>query len=174
MAFQRGDVVLIPFPFTDLSASKTRPAVVVSSDLYHQTRPELLLAYVSSQVSKAQPALDYLLVDWTTAGLPRPSFIRPKIAAIEPALIVHQVGRLSERDLLEADRRLRRAMALTATALLDVVSDVDLMTQPASVVQALAEKSLTAVAAFAETGSPEVAVQRLVDLLRTPRGGEPS
>ncbi len=32
MAFQRGDVVLIPFPYTDLSASKTRPAVVVSSD----------------------------------------------------------------------------------------------------------------------------------------------
>ncbi|MEA3397813.1 MAG: type II toxin-antitoxin system PemK/MazF family toxin [Chloroflexota bacterium] len=34
MAFQRGDVVLIPFPYTDLSASKTRPVVVVSSDIY--------------------------------------------------------------------------------------------------------------------------------------------
>ena len=36
MAFQRGDVVLIPFPYTDLSTSKTRPAVVVSSE---KTRP---------------------------------------------------------------------------------------------------------------------------------------
>ncbi len=31
MAFQQGEVVLIPFPYTDLSATKTRPAVVVSS-----------------------------------------------------------------------------------------------------------------------------------------------
>jgi mRNA interferase MazF len=51
MAFRRGDVVLIPFPYTDLSASKTRPAVVVSSEIYHTARSEVLLAYVSSQVS---------------------------------------------------------------------------------------------------------------------------
>ena len=33
MAFQRGDIVLIPFPFTDLSATKTRPAVIISSSV---------------------------------------------------------------------------------------------------------------------------------------------
>lgn len=48
MTFQRGDVVLIPFPFTDLTATKTRPAIVVSSAAYQRTRPDLLLAYVSS------------------------------------------------------------------------------------------------------------------------------
>jgi mRNA interferase MazF len=95
MAFQRGDVVLIPFPYTDLAATKTRPAVVVSSDRYHTVRSELLLAYVSSQVSKAHDTIDYVLTDWAQAGLPKPSFVRPKIAAIEPSLIVHQVGRLS-------------------------------------------------------------------------------
>ena len=58
MAFRRGDVVLIPFPYTDLSAAKTRPAVVVSSETYHAARPELLLAYVSSQLSQADPTID--------------------------------------------------------------------------------------------------------------------
>lgn len=53
MAFQRGDVVLIPFPFTDLTATKTRPTVMVSSVAYQSVRSELLLAYVSSQVIKA-------------------------------------------------------------------------------------------------------------------------
>ena len=171
MAFQRGDVVLIPFPFTDLSAAKTRPAVVVSSELYHQARSELLLAYISSQVSKVNQTLDYLLLDWTLAGLLRPSFVRPKIAAIEPVLIVHQVGRFSVRDLLEVDRRLRRAMSLTSTALADVIEEVDFMTQPATTVQALAEKSLAAVAAFAAADSPEVKVQRLSELLRGFRAG---
>jgi len=92
---QRGDVVLIPFPFTDLTATKTRPAIVVSSQLYHQVRSELLLAYVSSQVSKANPQIDYLLTDWAVASLPKPSFVRPKLAAIEPSLIVYRVGHLS-------------------------------------------------------------------------------
>ena len=171
MAFQRGDVVLIPFPFTDLSAAKTRPAVVVSSDLYHQARSELLLAYISSQVSKVNPTLDYLLLDWTLAGLLRPSFVRPKIAAIEPVLIVHQVGRFSARDLLEVDRRLRRAMSLTSTALTDAIEEVDFMTQPATTVQALAEKSLASVLAFAAADSLEVKVQRLSELLRGFRAG---
>lgn len=69
MAFQRGDVVLIPFPFTDLTATKTRPAVVVSSAAYHNVRSELLLAYVSSQTAKATAPIDCVLNDWQAAGL---------------------------------------------------------------------------------------------------------
>jgi mRNA interferase MazF len=115
MAFRRGDVVLVPFPYTDLSAAKTPPAIIVSSDLYHRVRSEILLAYVSSQVFKAHPLLDYVLADWLLAGLLKPSFVRPKIAAIEPALVVYQVGSLSPQDQSEVDRRLRLALALTET-----------------------------------------------------------
>lgn len=89
MAFQHGDVVLIPFPFTDLTAVKTRPAIVVSSAAYHAVRTELLLAYVSSQVSQAIAPIDHVLIDWKQAGLAKPSFVHPKIAAIEPRLVVH-------------------------------------------------------------------------------------
>ncbi len=99
--YRRSDVVLIPFPFTDLTAVKTRPTIVIS--IYHETRSELLLAYVSSQVSKAHPPLDCLLTNWAEAGLPKPSFVRPKIAAIEPTLVVHHVGHLSAPDLLAAE-----------------------------------------------------------------------
>jgi len=103
MAFQRSDVVLIPFPYTDLSAAKTRPAVVVSSGAYHTARPELLLAYVSSQLSQVNPAIDYILADWKLAGLLKPSFVRPKVAAVEPALVVHCAGALTDRDMLEME-----------------------------------------------------------------------
>lgn len=154
MAFRRGDVVLIPFPYTDLSAAKTRPAVVVSSEAYHAARPELLLAYVSSQLSQANPAIDYLLADWKSAGLLRPSFVRPKVAAVKPALVVHCAGALTDRDMLEVDRRLRRAMALLETVLDDVLTGVDLTVQPATTVQALAEKSVAATVSFAAAGEP--------------------
>lgn len=112
MALQRGDVVLIPFPYTDLSATKTRPAVIVSSALYHQIRSEYLLAYVSSQVTQADSRLDYVLLDWEAAGLLKRSFVRPKIAAIAPALIIHQIGTLSPHDQAALDDCLRRALAL--------------------------------------------------------------
>ncbi len=112
MAYQRGDVVLVPFPYTDLMAQKTRPAVVVSSELYHARRPELLLMYVSSQVEKADMALDYLLQDWQEARLLKPSFARPKIAAVEPVLVVYQVGALTARDLRGVDSALIKAFGL--------------------------------------------------------------
>ncbi|MCA9997809.1 MAG: type II toxin-antitoxin system PemK/MazF family toxin [Anaerolineales bacterium] len=140
MAFRRGDVVLIPFPFTDLSASKTRPAIVVSSETYHRHRPELLLVYVSSQITKVNPEIDYLLADWRSAGLLKPSFVRPKVAAIEPELVVYTVGRLSTNDLERVDKYLRRAMNLTQTALADVVAEVDLTSQPVDIMQTMTEK----------------------------------
>jgi mRNA interferase MazF len=165
MAFQRGDVVLIPFPYTDLSAVKTRPAVVVSSDLYHAIRSELLLAYVSSQVSQANPAIDYVLLDWSAAGLLKPSFVRPKVAAIEPTLVVHRVGALSARDRLKVDQCLRRAMDLVETALTDVLAELDLAAQPAVTVQACAEKAVAATTSFASAGDPGVDLDRLRRLL---------
>jgi mRNA interferase MazF len=112
MAYQRGDIVLIPFPFSDLSATKTRPAVVVSSQLYQELRSELLLAYVSSQVIKADPQIDVVVKEWAAAGLLKPSFVRPKIAAIEPGLIVHHAGQLSAEDMVAVDDALRLSLNL--------------------------------------------------------------
>jgi mRNA interferase MazF len=165
MAFSRGEVLLIPFPYTDLSAAKTRPAVVVSSTIYQSVRSELLLAYVSSQISKVAPPLDYILTDWKSAGLPKVSFVRPKLAAIEPTLVVYQIGALSAQDSLEVDRRLRQALALTETALMDIMAELDLMTQPPTIVQALAEKSLEAIVSFAASKTLGINSERLRQLL---------
>lgn len=165
MAFQRGDVVLIPFPYTDLTAAKTRPAIVISSAAYQAVRSELLLAYVSSQITKATPTIDYLLQDWKQAGLPKPSFVRPKVAAIEPGLVVHQIGQLSHRDREEVDRRLRLAMALTESALSDIIQEINFLKQPPTIVHAIAEKSVTALAALASTGNPGIDLEWIRKLL---------
>jgi mRNA interferase MazF len=165
MAFRRGEVVLIPFPYTDLSAAKTRPAVVVSSSIYHAVRPELLLAYVSSQLSQADSTIDYVVTDWKSAGLLKPSFVRPKVAAVEANLVVYRAGELTNRDLLGVDRCLRRAMALLDTVLNDVLTEIDLMAQPVTTVQALAEKSVAAVIYCASAGKPGANLDRFRQLL---------
>ncbi|MFA0764490.1 MAG: hypothetical protein OXFUSZZB_000647 [Candidatus Fervidibacter sp.] len=110
MAFQRGDVVLIPFPFTDLSAKRVRPAIVVSVPEYEQNTGDIIVAQVTSR-QHSLPT-DYALQDWQFAGLLRPSVVRVKLATINAALVQFRTGRLSDRDLEEVDKRLRLALGL--------------------------------------------------------------
>jgi mRNA interferase MazF len=49
-SFSQGDVVLVPFPFTDLSAVTQRPALVLSPDRSNKLRPDLVVAAITSQI----------------------------------------------------------------------------------------------------------------------------
>ena len=111
MAFSRGDVILVPFPFSDLSTTKVRPAVVVSSEAYGANLPDLLLAAITSRVNRPGP-FELHFTDWAEAGLRFPSALKPVIATIDPGRVVHIVGRLSERDLEAVDATLRTALDL--------------------------------------------------------------
>ncbi len=50
MSFEFGDVVLVPFPFTNQAESKKRPAVVVSHENYNRTRPDIVVMAITSQL----------------------------------------------------------------------------------------------------------------------------
>ena len=52
IAYSFGDVVLVPFPFTDQTAVKKQPAVVVSADAYHQRRPDVIVMAVTHTLSE--------------------------------------------------------------------------------------------------------------------------
>lgn len=113
MAWTRGDVVLIPFPFSDLNVTKTRPAVVVNIPEYQEASHEVILAYLTSQVLHGHTDFDYLLIDWQKAGLLKPTRLRARLAVVHQTLIQHHIGTLSKRDLAEVDLRLRRVLSLT-------------------------------------------------------------
>jgi len=63
MNFEFGDVILVPFPFTDQTTSKKRPAVVVSSSDYQLHRSDLILIAVTSQ-SRSSPFYGELVGAW--------------------------------------------------------------------------------------------------------------
>jgi len=97
------DVVLIPFPFRDRLAEKTRPAVVVSSDLYND-QGDIVVAAITSQPSRFPT--DYELMDWQHAGLQYPSTVRVLVASIAISRVVLNIGRLSDDDWREVVDRL--------------------------------------------------------------------
>ena len=93
-----GDVVLVPFPFTDQSTSKRRPAVVVSSPAYHRERSDLIILAVTSQTQPGAAFGEAAIAKWKEAGLLRPSVLKPVLATIERGLVVRALGRLVEED----------------------------------------------------------------------------
>ena len=62
--FEFGDIVLVPFPFTDQSAAKKRPAVVISSAAYQRERPDLIIMAITSQVRPVQAFGEVVVQDW--------------------------------------------------------------------------------------------------------------
>src|SRR3954468_20448147 len=110
-AYSFGDVVLVPFPFTDQTASKKRPAVVVSADAYHQRRPDVIVMAVTTQILRpAGPLGEVLIGDWQGAGLPKASLIKPVIATIEQRLILKRLGALKGADVQALCSVLRRIL----------------------------------------------------------------
>ena len=63
-----GDIVLVPFPFTDQSRSKQRPAVVVSNSAYNASKPDVVVMAITSQFRPSATLGEVWLSDWQTAG----------------------------------------------------------------------------------------------------------
>lgn len=103
-----GDVVLVPFPFTNQSTTKQRPAVVVSSGAYAQARPDVVLMAITSQVRTPLAFAETLVVDWQAANLLKASVVKPLLATLEQALVIRQLGTFTSGDQIA----LKKAMTL--------------------------------------------------------------
>ena len=98
MRYSFGAVVLVPFPFTDQTAVKKRPAVVISSPEYNDMRTDLVIMAVTSQLRVAGEFDGLILSDWSGAGLLKPSAIKPVIATIAQPLVLRSLGKLTTLD----------------------------------------------------------------------------
>jgi mRNA interferase MazF len=98
MPYRFGDVIVVPFPFTDQTATKKRPAVVVSSEAYHRARPDLILMAVTSQLHAAPTVGEVAVVHWQAAGLLKPSVLKPLLSTIEASLVIRHLGMLHAED----------------------------------------------------------------------------
>lgn len=96
--FIKGDVVVIPFPFTDLSSSKRRSAVVLA-DIEGN---DYFMLQITSQNVKDDCAIPLLMTDFQSGSLKKDSNIRPnKIFTLEESLVLYKIGHLTQSKIEE-------------------------------------------------------------------------
>lgn len=105
-----GDVVLVPFPFTDQTAAKRRPAVVVSSDAYHHERPDVIVVAVTSRTGGPVGVGDVMIEEWREAGLLKASLIKPVFTTVEQTLILRKLGALQQDDVAALRKTLQEVL----------------------------------------------------------------
>lgn len=99
---KQGDLVLIPFPFTDLSGSKVRPALILVA-----TSLDVTLAFITTQIQWQEPT-DLLLMPSNLNGLKKTSLVRlSKLATIDAALVQGRLGVLDMNQLQTVHQNLR-------------------------------------------------------------------
>ena len=104
---KKGDIVLIPFPFSDLTGSKLRPAVVLISTEYDVT-----VCFITTQF-RWKEELDIELIPSSTNGLKKLSLLRTsKFSTIDKELILGRIGSLENNYLLNLNRNLIEILQL--------------------------------------------------------------
>ncbi len=104
-----GDVVIVDFP--GAIGIKTRPAVVLSTSLYHTHRPDVIVGLVTTNIAAATAPTDYVFQDWVAAGLHQPSAYRSYLVTLDDGSLP-PIGHLSDRDWQEVQARLKLALAV--------------------------------------------------------------
>jgi mRNA interferase MazF len=100
VTFRRWDVISVPFPFIEGHASRRRPALVISTDVFHRAHRACFGAMITTarHMQDLRPD-DIAIEDLSKAGLPRPCVIRiARVATFEWGEEIHRVGKLSPRE----------------------------------------------------------------------------
>lgn len=96
--FVKGDVVVVPFPFSDLSASKKRPALVIAA----LTGDDVILCQITSKTISDTYAIPLANADFKTGTLHQDSNIRPnRLFTADSNIILYRAGELTPSKIKE-------------------------------------------------------------------------
>lgn len=107
--YKQRDVILVDFGFTEGGGSKKRPALIISSDSYHKSRQEVIIAAITSNTERVLFG-DTKMADWQSAGLLYPSLVTAIIRTIKNNLILRKLGILSKSDFQEVGASIEKSL----------------------------------------------------------------
>lgn len=104
MNYSKSDIVLIAYPFSDLSIIKTRPAIVVGAQ--GSKYNDIFIVPLTSRISSLGSG-EFILNDWKEAGLNVPSACKRGCYMVSDNLIIKKVGQASLADMQKIESSLR-------------------------------------------------------------------
>ena len=112
MTFETFDVVVVPFPFTDKTTSKRRPALVLSAaKTFNKRIAHCVLAMITSAKNSDWP-LDVEIKDIDAAGLSSASIVRMKLFTLDSQLVIRKAGALAQKDRKAVAEALQKLLSL--------------------------------------------------------------
>lgn len=110
MTVNQRDIFLVPIPFSDLSAKKRRPVLIISNDGYNRAQSDCLVMAITSQVNRENPqGVVFSDADLEEGRLPKMSQIRSdKVYSLHQKLLIRRFGKLSGKIYDEAASCLKR------------------------------------------------------------------
>ncbi len=103
--FKRGDIVLVPVPFTDLSESKQRPALVISNDEHNSKVEDVVVCGITSNIRDEDYSIVIDQKDMSEGAMPVLSRIKvDKLFTLDKKIILRQLGRVN-KELLEVVKK---------------------------------------------------------------------
>lgn len=108
--FFPGDVVVVPFPFTDLSSSKVRPALVLSDAAFNDAGPDVVMCAITSRLVNATNSVIVTGDDMEAGSLERPSRVKAaNLVTLEKRVIRRKIGRLRKEAFARVMREVEAA-----------------------------------------------------------------
>ncbi|MEH1959286.1 MAG: type II toxin-antitoxin system PemK/MazF family toxin [Nostoc sp.] len=101
--YSKNDIILVQYPFSDLSSSKVRPAVVVSAPHVSQ---DILITPLTSKTGALLEG-EFVLSEWSAAGLNVPTAVKRGLYTVHKSLVVKVIGKLANADAELLEQSLR-------------------------------------------------------------------
>jgi mRNA interferase MazF len=102
-SYSKNSIILVQYPFSDLTSAKVRPAIVVNAS--HPSQ-DCLIVPLTSRTTNLLPG-EFVLSDWKAARLNIASAVKRGIYTVHQELIIKRIGPLSTRDSEQLDLALR-------------------------------------------------------------------
>ena len=107
-SYSKNNIVLVRYPFSNLSNFKVRPAIIVNAK---HTSQDILIVPLTSKISSLLPG-EFVLAEWQAAGLNVPSAVKRGIYTVQQNLVIKTIGQLQQADIQKLEYSLRSWLGL--------------------------------------------------------------